>query len=78
MACEGENSFRCASCDRCRIIPDPDPFDWFCDDDEAVYCTEVKDYIARGLRPYEVDKVSVKVSRCPLMTKKMREEKKEE
>ena len=68
-----ENCFKCEKCNRCEIHADPDPDDWFCDDDVAVYCTEKKEYIARALSPYEVDKVVVPVSKCPLMSKKMEE-----
>ena len=28
----------CLDCDNHKIIADPDPDDWFCDDDKAVVC----------------------------------------
>jgi len=28
----------CTKCEHHEIIPDPDPNDWFCDDDVAVIC----------------------------------------
>ncbi|WP_415913388.1 hypothetical protein [Neptuniibacter sp. QD37_11] len=32
----GESS--CLDCPKHQVIPDPDPDDWFCDDDKAVVC----------------------------------------
>lgn len=32
----------CKDCKHHAVIPDPDPHDWFCDDDVAVICTLVK------------------------------------
>ena len=29
----------CLDCRDHKLVPDPDPSDWFCDDDEAVLCT---------------------------------------
>jgi hypothetical protein len=31
----------CITCGAHQVIPDPDPHDWFCDDDLAVVCTNV-------------------------------------
>lgn len=28
----------CRDCRHCEVIADPDPDDWFCDDDKAVVC----------------------------------------
>ena len=33
------NKKSCLSCNHHKIINDPDPHDWFCDDDMAVVCT---------------------------------------
>ena len=30
----------CMECPKHKVIPDPDPLDWFCDDDVAVVCQE--------------------------------------
>ena len=30
----------CMDCPNSHVIPDPDPDDWFCDDDCAVICTK--------------------------------------
>ena len=32
----------CIDCPHHKVIPDPDPYDWFCDDDCAVVCTLTK------------------------------------
>lgn len=32
----------CIDCPNHCTIPDPDPDDWFCDDDKAVVCTKAK------------------------------------
>lgn len=32
----------CLDCEFCKVIPDPDPFDSFCSDDEASVCTKLK------------------------------------
>lgn len=29
----------CMGCEHHKVINDPDPTDWFCDDDKAVVCT---------------------------------------
>ena len=29
----------CHKCKHCKIMEDPDPTDWFCDDDESIVCT---------------------------------------
>lgn len=31
---------QCRECPHCRIVPDPDPSDWFNDDDEKAFCRE--------------------------------------
>ena len=51
-----------------RIYPDPDPNDWFNDDDEKALCKESKNKLIEGmLRPYE--KVCIP-DWCPLKTNK--------
>lgn len=32
----------CVDCAFHKIISDPDPVDWFCDDDMAIICTKTK------------------------------------
>lgn len=46
----------CMDCPNHRVISDPDPYDWFCDDDVAVVCTKKeksKDTIPNG-QPFKV------------------------
>lgn len=55
----------CAICVHAQTYPDPDPFDWFCDDDVKVICEAVplgvngepmggKNQITGACRPYMV------------------------
>lgn len=44
---------QCRECPYCRITPDPDPDDWFNDDDEKALCTESGNKLIEGmLRPW--------------------------
>ena len=52
-------------CPHCIILPDPDPYDWFCDDDVKLFCEKLKRTVAAALRPHEGDKVDIP-SDCPL------------
>lgn len=56
----------CSQCPYSRILPDPDPDDWFNDDDERVYCTKLNKDVARALRPYEVGKWDKVPDECPM------------
>lgn len=68
---------QCRECPHCKIYPDPDPDDWFNDDDEKACCGLVKDEqnlpkdIEGMLRPYE--KVLIP-DWCPLKTNKQDEQ----
>lgn len=45
---------QCRECPHCRTVPDPDPSDWFNDDDEKAFCREAgHKLIENMLRPYE-------------------------
>lgn len=70
----------CFFCPHAKVLPDPDPTDWFNDDDEAIVCTKLpsdeKSKFRRGhqmpnkliegmLRPYETRKVN-SPNWCPL------------
>lgn len=45
---------QCRECPHCRIVPDPDPSDWFNDNDEKAFCREAgHKLIENMLRPYE-------------------------
>lgn len=32
----------CMDCPHRSVVADPDPYDWFCQDDEAVLCTKAE------------------------------------
>lgn len=38
----------CAICANAAVRPDPDPDDWFCDDDKKVICTAVPTDVKTG------------------------------
>lgn len=73
----------CTQCANHKIVPDPDPHDWFCDDDCAVMCklSEKKPVmvgsnyqcsepmVTVACRPYNVDKETAIPSWCPLKKK---------
>jgi hypothetical protein len=42
----------CMDCPFHEVQRDPDPDDWFCDDDEKVLCTKINKYITVACRPY--------------------------
>lgn len=63
----------CAICTYMKIFPDPDPRDWFCDDDEKSVCTYLTDTskggptIAQACRPYQTMSDSCYVPNwCPI------------
>jgi hypothetical protein len=60
---------KCIDCRKCHTFTDPDPHDWFCDDNQAMVCTATKEWtlIEDMLRPYEVKDVEAP-SWCPLLS----------
>jgi len=46
----------CIDCSSHQILPDPDPNDWFCDDDVKVICAIGDREITCACRPYNVRK----------------------
>lgn len=56
----------CSKCPYGAVYPDPDPDDWFCDDDERVYCRKLDRDVCSALRPYEVGKIDTVPDCCPL------------
>lgn len=50
---------KCIDCSFASFEADPDPHDWFCDDDMKIVCKAGKRpfTVASGLRPYEVKNV---------------------
>lgn len=46
----------CLDCAFHRVIPDPDPDDWFNDDDQAVVCTKMKNDSRDSKSRYAADR----------------------
>ncbi len=81
---------KCIECPFHRVVPDPDPTDWFNADDEAIVCSKVKRIpdtkskynvdrqefkpIDVALRPYQTKKVDVP-DWCPISTREIRNNK---
>lgn len=59
----------CTECPFHSILPDPDPSDWFCDDDVKVVCNKIKKNITVACRPYNVQKECEVPTWCPLKKK---------
>ena len=57
----------CMDCPNHRVARDPDPHDWFCDDDEKVLCAITSNKaITVACRPYNKRKECNVPSWCPL------------
>ena len=69
----------CEYCDHCssfRLLPDPNPFDWFRDDDMKAVCLEVNGVIASSLEgPGEYTNIR-KPLYCPKLGRKLSEKEK--
>jgi hypothetical protein len=69
----------CEYCDQCsafKLLPDPDPFDWFGDDNMKAVCLEVNGVIAGFLeRPSEWTNIR-KPLYCPKLGRELSEEEK--
>ena len=46
----------CLDCSQHQVMPDPDPYDWFCDDDVKVVCLKYQKNITVACRPYQIRK----------------------
>ena len=58
----------CIDCPFHKVLPDPDPHDWFCDDDMKVVCTKKENkQITCACRPYNLRKESEVPEWCPLI-----------
>ena len=56
----------CIDCPRHSVEPDPDPNDWFCDDDVKVVCTACKRNATVMCRPYQTrEETTPPPSWCP-------------
>lgn len=52
---------KCEKCRFCELRRDPDPYDWFCDDDIAIWCiakSKTGRKVCGANRPYEVKLVT--------------------
>lgn len=67
------NIEKCSQCPHSRILPDPDPYDWFNDDDVKLFCEKLKRNVGLALRPYEVNDIDIPKD-CPLNKKIIKEE----
>lgn len=58
----------CINCPHHQVLPDPDPDDWFCDDDKKVVCTKVEPpkNVAVAIRPYKLRVEALVPDWCPL------------
>jgi len=56
----------CMDCQYHKVLSDPDPHDWFCDDDEKVVCEKSNKNITVACRPYNKRKECVTPTWCPL------------
>lgn len=75
MSNENNAPENCLDCAFHKVQRDPDPYDWFCDDDEKTICTKTStgdgEYrtITSGNRPYQTRRESLRPRRCPLLKK---------
>lgn len=58
----------CMDCPNHSVRPDPDPDDWFNDDDEKVVCVKASKEITWACRPYNKRKECDIPKWCPLKT----------
>lgn len=56
----------CTKCPAHVVQSDPDPHDWFCDDDVKVVCKHTGKAITTACRPYRIEKECSVPSWCPL------------
>ena len=54
----------CNKCEHAQSRADPDPYDWFCDDDVKWHCQKTNKVIESGCRPYQEVK---QPEWCPLL-----------
>jgi len=58
----------CMDCPYREVLPDPDPDDWFCDDDMKVVCKKTGKNITVACRPYNLEKECTPIPKwCPLL-----------
>ena len=57
----------CVDCPNHRVMRDPDPDDWFNDDDEKLVCTIAQRSVTTACRPYNLRKETNVPEWCPLI-----------
>lgn len=55
----------CTKCKEHKVLMDPDPNDWFCDDDVKVVCSILNENITVACRPYNIKKECEVPDWCP-------------
>ena len=65
----------CDHCSAFKLLPDPDPYEWFRSGDIKAVCLEVNGLIAGALEPSELTNIS-KPLFCPKLGRELREEEK--
>ena len=60
----------CIGCPSHEVLLDPDPNDWFCDDDVKVVCKKNNKTITVACRPYRIEKECEVPTWCPQKAKK--------
>ena len=63
----------CMDCKFHIVLPDPDPNDWFCDDDVKVYCGKAERNITVACRPHHKREECEIPNWCPLLDLKENE-----
>lgn len=61
----------CIDCPFHTVERDPDPHDWFNDDDVKVVCQKAKRNVTEACRPHHTRKESSVPKWCPLKKQKM-------
>ncbi len=57
----------CIDCDEHEVLPDPDPDDWFCDDDVKVICKAHNNkIITQACRPHHIRNECNTPDWCPM------------
>lgn len=59
-------TYNCLNCEFHNIINDPDPFDWFCDNDVAIVCSKLKNDNLIKNSPYLSDRNEYKIIQSSL------------
>lgn len=70
MAHENEAALKIKNCIDCpfhEVFNDPDPDDWFCDDDMGVKCKKAQRNVTTACRPHHLREESKTPDWCPLL-----------